>query len=143
VGKVAAEKPVLCYLGLGSNQGDRQQYLLRALEALRQTRRIQVRRVTSSQWTRPIGPVDQPDFLNAVAEIVTTLKPLELLDRLQDIEVRLGRVRVQHWGPRTIDLDILLYGRESIRQPRLTVPHSEIGHRPFVQQALQELGVRF
>ncbi len=91
--------------------------------------------------TLPIGPA-QSKYLNGVAAIETTLAPLGLLDRLQAIETRLGRVRTERWGPRMIDLDILFYGQETISHPRLTVPHPEIRQRDFVQRELKELGYR-
>jgi 2-amino-4-hydroxy-6-hydroxymethyldihydropteridine diphosphokinase len=141
--QVTTLQPVLCYIALGSNLGNRKRQLIRALELLRQTRSVSVLNVSSWQETHPVGLTDQPDFLNAVASIETTLKPLNLLNQLQWIEQRLGRVRTQRWGPRTIDLDILLYGQQHIRVPRLTVPHPEIGRRTFIQSALQELGARY
>jgi len=92
------------------------------------------------QETKPVGPVKQPDFLNAVARVETLLGPVELLDALLDIERRLGRARKERWGPRTIDLDVLLYGNRVIDHPRLRVPHPEIPYRPFVLEGLRETG---
>ena len=85
------------------------------------------------------GLTDQPDFLNAVLRGDTLLRPLELLDKIQAIENKLGRVREQHWGPRTIDIDILLYGSEVIDEPRLTVPHPYMTQRGFVLRPLADL----
>jgi 2-amino-4-hydroxy-6-hydroxymethyldihydropteridine diphosphokinase len=91
--------------------------------------------------TKPVGPRDQPDFVNAVARLCTHLDPLSLLARLQGIERAHGRVRDgTRWGPRTLDLDLLLYGREQIDEPGLRVPHPEIANRAFVLVPLAELG---
>ena len=140
--KVAEKTLTVCYLGLGANLGDRQENIRRALELLREAPGVRVLRVSTLEETPPIGPGRQANYLNAVAAIETTLAPLDLLDRLQAIETRLGRVRLERWGPRTIDLDILVYGKEFISHPRLTVPHPEIKHRDFVQRELKEVGYR-
>jgi len=100
---------------------------------------VRVLQISSLEETRPIGP-EQADFLNGVVSIETTLRPLDLLDRLQAIEKQLGRQHTEPWGPRTIDLDLLYYGHETISHPRLTVPHPEIGHRAFIQRELKEVG---
>ena len=136
------ETLTVAYIGLGSNLGDRESNLRQALERLAHAPNLRVRHVTPFQQTKPVGPQDQSDFLNAAVEIETTLAPLDLLDLLQKIEQELGRVRTRRWGPRTIDLDILLYGDQSIQEPRLTVPHPEIPNRPFVQEALLKLGAK-
>ena len=130
---------VLCYIGLGANLGDREENIRRALELLRETPGVRVLKVSTLEETEPIGPA-QPRYLNGVAAIETRLEPLDLLDRLQAIETRLGRARKERWGARTIDLDILIYGRETISHPRLIVPHPEIRNRWFVQRELKELG---
>ena len=133
--------PTRAYVGLGSNLGDRQANILCAIDLLRQEHGIAVGAVSTFVETRPIGPIqDQPAFINGVAVLETTLRPLPFLDALLSIEQRLGRVRKERWGPRIIDLDILLYGNEVVDHPRLKIPHPEIGHRPFVQAGLQELG---
>jgi 2-amino-4-hydroxy-6-hydroxymethyldihydropteridine diphosphokinase len=131
---------VAVFIGLGSNLGDRKSNIFRALDLLRQNRDIQVREVSTLLETQPVGPVhDQPLFLNAVAAIETSLVPHELLAQLLSIEQRLGRVRRERWGPRNIDLDILVYGNERIDLPNLKIPHPEIKNRPFVQAGLREL----
>jgi len=101
--------------------------------------RLRPRRVSSILETDPVGRVDQPRFLNAVAEIETDLRPQDLLGRLQDIERGLGRVRGERWGPRTLDLDLLLYGDERVASESLTVPHPELHRRRFVLDGLAEL----
>ena len=128
------------FIGLGSNMGNRKHNILRAVEMLSRTKGIEVSVLSTLVETKPVGPLpNQPDFLNAVIEIETALSPIELLDALLSIEARLGRVRAERWGPRTIDLDILLYGNKTIKHPRLTIPHPEIQNRPFVQAGLREL----
>ena|SRR5579864_7395133 len=127
------------FIGLGSNIGDRAALISRAITILGTTPGVSVTRVTLPTETKPIGPIQQPDYMNAVARIDTELGPMELLDRLQSIENQLGRVRAERWGPRTIDLDILIYGDQVIDHPRLKVPHPEIKNRPFIQEALKEL----
>lgn len=126
-------RPVLAYIGLGSNLGDRQGTLRSALA------RLAPRRVSSIVETEPWGRPDQPRFLNCVAEIETTLSPEALLDRLQELEREFGRARAERWGPRTLDLDLLLYGELEIRTPRLIVPHPFLAERRFVLEGLAEL----
>jgi len=121
------------YIGLGSNLGDRRAMIAGALE------RLQPRRVSTIIETAPWGVVDQPHFLNAVAEIDAELAPPALLDRLLEIERELGRVRRQKWGPRSIDLDLLLFGDRRIVSPVLTVPHPRLHLRLFVLEGLAEL----
>jgi 2-amino-4-hydroxy-6-hydroxymethyldihydropteridine diphosphokinase len=129
---------VISYVGLGSNLGDRQDNLSRALERLEELGPV---RVSSVQETDPVGVTDQPRFLNAVAEVETELPARELLVRLLAIERSLGRDRATEvrWGPRTIDLDLLLYGDETIDEPGLTVPHPRLAERRFVLEPLHEL----
>lgn len=124
---------VRAFIGLGSNLGDRQATLEAAL------RRLIPLRVSRIVETEPWGVTDQPRFLNAVAELDTGLAAEALLDRLQELERELGRTPGRRWGPRTLDLDLLLYGAESIQTPRLRVPHPEIARRRFVLQGLAEL----
>ncbi len=124
---------VLAYVGLGSNLGDRRAMIDGALERLRPAR------VSSVIETEPVGRTDQPRFLNAVAELETVLPPAELLERLLGVERDLGRVRSERWGPRTIDLDLLLYGDLELRTRLLTVPHPELHRRRFVLEGLAEL----
>lgn len=121
------------YIGLGSNLGDRGAMIARALEQLHP------RRVSTIVETEPWGVADQPRFLNAVAEIETDLAPAELLDRLLDVERGLGRVRKEKWGPRTIDLDLLLYGDRQVASEALSVPHPRLHERRFVLEGLAEL----
>jgi 2-amino-4-hydroxy-6-hydroxymethyldihydropteridine diphosphokinase len=124
----------LAYVGLGSNMGDREALIRRAAEA------IGARRLSSVRETEPWGYEAQPAFLNAVAELETTLAPGQLLDHLLDVERRLGRDRVgPKWGPRTIDLDLLLYGDEVVDEPGLHVPHPFLLERLFVLEPLAEL----
>jgi 2-amino-4-hydroxy-6-hydroxymethyldihydropteridine diphosphokinase len=124
----------LAYVGLGSNMGDREALIRRAAEA------IGARRLSSVRETEPWGYEAQPVFLNAVAELETTLTPGQLLDHLLDVERRLGRDRVgPKWGPRTIDLDLLLYGDEVVDEPGLHVPHPFLLERLFVLEPLAEL----
>src|SRR5262245_43723447 len=119
-------------IGLGSNLGDPQENLARAVASLRATPGIENVVVSQPLKTSPIGgPAGQGEFLNAAARFSTTLAPLELLDMLLGIETQLGRTREVHWGPRTIDLDLLLYGEEIISTPRLTVPHPRLATRKF------------
>ena len=124
---------VFAYIGLGSNLGDRREMISRALERLRPCR------VSTIVETEPWGVADQPRFHNAVAEIETEQEPAELLTRLLDVERGLGRVRKEKWGPRTIDLDLLLYGDRQIDSDTLSVPHPRLPERKFVLEGLAEL----
>lgn len=120
-------------LGFGSNLGDRRQTLRSAWNAIRETPDIQALRISDFLETEPVGgPEGQPDFLNAVGLILTVLKPTELLDVLQQIERTFGRERREHWGPRTLDIDILLFSDRIIETPTLIVPHPEMHRRDFV-----------
>jgi 2-amino-4-hydroxy-6-hydroxymethyldihydropteridine diphosphokinase len=131
---------VTSYIGLGSNLGDREAFLRRALELLRAEPDIDVTAVSSVRETDPVGLVDQPRFLNAVARIETDLAPRELLDHMLAAERELGRRRDgPRFGPRTIDLDLLLYGDEEIEEPGLVVPHPRLAERRFVLEPLHEL----
>ena len=127
------------YLGLGSNVGDREQQLNEALRLLDAQPGIQVTQVSSLFETAPVGYVDQPDFLNLCAEIETHLTPQEVLDCGLKIEQQLHRVRKERWGPRTLDIDILLYGNEIIENQALSVPHPRMAERAFVLVPLQEI----
>lgn len=130
---------VVCYIGLGSNVGDREVNLRSALDRLGECEGVEVTKVSSFIETDPVGGPPQGKFLNAAAELRTTLGPEELLDRLQEIENDLGRERTVKWGPRTIDLDILLYGNDVIRTERLTVPHPLMHERGFVLRPLSKI----
>jgi len=136
----AAETDV--FIGLGSNlPGDLDspsahiRLALNELAVLPNTRLIAASPLYSS---RAVGP-EQPDYINAVAQLATTLEPLALLDQLQQLEQQHRRVRLQHWGPRTLDLDLLLYGDQQIDHPRLTVPHPYMTQRSFVLYPLADL----
>jgi 2-amino-4-hydroxy-6-hydroxymethyldihydropteridine diphosphokinase len=126
------------FVGLGSNLGDRELNLRRALERLEELGPV---RASSFRETDPVGVTDQPKFLNAAAELVTEIGPRELLERLLAIERDLGRERTREarWGPRVIDLDLLVYGNEAIDEPGLTVPHPRLADRRFVLEPLCEL----
>jgi 2-amino-4-hydroxy-6-hydroxymethyldihydropteridine diphosphokinase len=124
---------VLAYVGLGSNLGNRGAVLAAALDSLRP------RRVSRIVETEPWGRTDQPRFLNAVAELETELPPPELHLRLQELETRHGRLRGERWGPRTLDLDLLLYGDLVLETDALSVPHPRLAERRFVLESLAEL----
>jgi 2-amino-4-hydroxy-6-hydroxymethyldihydropteridine diphosphokinase len=128
------------YVGLGSNLGDRERTLRAAVEALAAEEGIEVVAVSTLRETEPVGVGEQPRFLNGAAELETTLTARELLDRLLAVEQRFGRIRIpgEH-GPRTLDLDLLLYGDEVIDEPGLTVPHPRLHKRRFVLEPLAEL----
>jgi 2-amino-4-hydroxy-6-hydroxymethyldihydropteridine diphosphokinase len=122
------------YVGLGANLGDREQSIRDAVSAL-----PGVVVVSTLRETDPVGVIDQPKFLNGVAALETELQPQELLDLLLAVERRLGRERRERWGPRTIDLDLLLYGDEVIDEEGLTVPHPHLHERRFVLEPLAEI----
>ncbi len=111
------------YLGLGSNMGDKKKYLDQAVTSLDETRGCHVEKVSSYLVTKPYGGVEQDDFLNACLILKTFLPPQELLDRMHQIELEAHRERVIHWGPRTLDLDILLYDDEVMETDQLVIPH--------------------
>jgi 2-amino-4-hydroxy-6-hydroxymethyldihydropteridine diphosphokinase len=129
------------YVGLGANLGDREEMLQRAVELLAAEPGIEVVAVSSFRETEPVGYVDQPAFLNGACAVETELSPRDLLDRLLAIERVLGRERGKgpRWGPRTIDLDLLLYGQETVEEPGLTVPHPRLSERSFALEPLVEL----
>jgi 2-amino-4-hydroxy-6-hydroxymethyldihydropteridine diphosphokinase len=127
------------FIGLGANLDDRLRSLQHAVKCLDDTGGMQVTKVSSVYETEPVGPVDQPWFLNAVAEIDTCLSPAALLAQTQAIEGALGRVATSRWGPRTIDLDILLYGDRRIATTTLVIPHPELCQRAFAMIPLLEL----
>ncbi|AOT07017.1 2-amino-4-hydroxy-6-hydroxymethyldihydropteridine diphosphokinase [Pseudoalteromonas luteoviolacea] len=130
----------IVYIGLGANLVDPQAQLIKATNALSTHPAIKSLVVSSFYSSKPMGPQDQPDYVNAVARFETALEPEALLDQLQDIELRQGRVRKdERWGPRTLDLDILLFNNETISTPRLTVPHYGLCDREFVVFPLLEL----
>jgi 2-amino-4-hydroxy-6-hydroxymethyldihydropteridine diphosphokinase len=130
---------VKAFIGLGSNLGEREAMIREALEALAALPQTELLRASSLYDTEPVGDVDQPNFLNAVAQLDTDLPPRQLLWNLLLIEKRLGRERTRPWGPRTIDLDLLLYGDDVIEEDDLRVPHPEMIRRAFVLVPLVEL----
>ncbi len=128
------------YVGLGANVGPREETLRRAVELLAAEDGVQVVGVSTLQETDPVGVVDQPRFLNGAVAVETTLSPRELLDVLLRIERTLGRVRDgTRWGPRTVDLDLLVYADEVVDEPGLRVPHPHLQERRFVLEPLAEL----
>jgi 2-amino-4-hydroxy-6-hydroxymethyldihydropteridine diphosphokinase len=129
----------LAYVGLGANLGPREITLLRAVDLLAATDGVEVRAVSQLRETEPVGVVEQPLFLNGAVALDTSLSPQDLLDRLLEIERGLGRVRDVRWGPRVVDLDLLVYGDLQIDEPGLRVPHPRLYERRFVLEPLAEL----
>ena len=127
------------YIALGSNLSDPQVQLMAALRAMNALPNTRVIAVSSFYQSQPLGPQDQPDYVNAVACLETNLAPLVLLDELQRIEHEQGRVRLRRWGERTLDLDMLLYADHIIQSERLTVPHYDMHQREFVIIPLAEI----
>ena len=134
---------VTCYVGLGSNLanelGSPVEHLQQALAVMREHEQIQDVRVSSFYASAPMGPQDQPDFVNAVAGFETTLPPFELLAFCQQLEEQAKRARIRRWGERSLDVDILLYGEAQIAEPQLTIPHAGLPERNFVLIPLREL----
>ena len=124
------------YIGLGSNLGDSKHILAEAVLKLSSLGTVQVSKLYQSP---PMGPQDQPHYLNAVVQLDTELSPLDLLDQLQQFEKDAGRIRLRHRGERTLDLDLLIYGQEQIHNERLTVPHVGVLERDFVVIPLLDL----
>lgn len=130
----------LVYIGLGANLGDRGRTIRMALELLESDPEIDVVAVSSLRETDPVGYTDQPKFLNGAAALSTELPPRAVLERLLQIERELGRERSgPRYGPRTIDLDLLLYGNEEVDEPGLRIPHPRLAEREFVLEPLAEL----
>ncbi len=129
------------FVGIGSNLGEPERQIAAALEQLAAEDGIELVAASTLRETEPVGYLDQPSFLNGAAQLETALPPRELLERLLEIESRLGRVRGEgpRFGPRTIDLDLLLYGDETIDEPGLTVPHPRLAERRFALEPLAEL----
>lgn len=132
-------KKHIAYLGIGSNLGDKEAYLDYAVDQLGKDDYVTVNKVSSYIVTEPYGDVEQDDFLNGCLEIETLYSPEELLALIHDIESGAGRKRLIHWGPRTLDIDILLYDREIIMEEDLKVPHIEMAKRAFVLEPLCEI----
>ena len=133
------------YLGLGSNMGAKITNIKNAVEAIGAIEGIRVIKISSLYATEPWGKKDQAGFINAAVEIVTSLTPGQLLERLQEIEIKMGRQRSEKWGPRIIDIDILLFGDEVLESRKLTVPHPHMRNRLFVLIPLEEINsaIRF
>ena len=130
---------VTVYLSLGSNLGDRLGNLREALERLRRLQGVAVERVSAVYESEPVGVTDQPRFLNLAARISTTLEPQALLQAVKAIERELGRRPGPRWGPRPIDIDVLLYSDQTLQTPQLTLPHPEMLRRAFVLVPLAEI----
>jgi len=127
------------FVGLGANLGDRAANLRAALERIAALPETRLVRVSAIRETEPWGVTDQPPFLNAAAELCTALEPEALLSALKEIERALGRTPSCRWGPRLIDIDLLLYGDRAVRTESLTLPHPGILERPFVREPLAEI----
>lgn len=134
------EKSVTAYIGLGSNLQQPIQQINQALQLLKELPRTHLTAASPLYRSAPLGPADQPDYINAVAALTTQLSPLVLLDGLQAIEEQQGRIREgERWGPRTLDLDLLLYADQQIHNARLVVPHPGLGDRNFVLYPLYDV----
>jgi 2-amino-4-hydroxy-6-hydroxymethyldihydropteridine diphosphokinase len=129
------------WLALGSNLGDRARYLEAAREALPQAG-VTLVRVSRVAETEPVGIRDQPQFLNQVLEVETSLEPRPLLDAIKQIERQLGRTARQRWGPREIDIDILRYDGRTVDEPGLQIPHPELQNRAFLLELLEDIDAR-
>ena len=130
---------MICYIGLGSNLADPAHQIRQAVIALHRLPATRLIQCSSLYGSTPVGPADQPDFINAVAAIDTDLPALDLLHAMQVLEQQTGRVRTRHWGERTLDLDLLLYGDQQITLPELQVPHPRLAERAFVLGPLHEI----
>jgi 2-amino-4-hydroxy-6-hydroxymethyldihydropteridine diphosphokinase len=129
----------VAYIALGSNLGQREVFLAEARRAISALATTRVLGQTDAEETAPIGPVTQGPFLNQMIAIETELSPQDLLAELKRIETNAGRVRSVRWGPRTLDLDIVLFEKQSVREPGLTVPHPELSNRDFWLRELASL----
>lgn len=127
------------FLGLGTNLGDREENLIRCLGALGAVENLKLVRISSIYETEPVGVTDQPDFLNMVVEIDTSLSPIELLLSVKKIEKELGRKKTYRWGPRLIDIDILAYKDLILEEKELFIPHQRLAERLFVLIPLREI----
>jgi 2-amino-4-hydroxy-6-hydroxymethyldihydropteridine diphosphokinase len=132
-----------CFIGLGGNLGRVDETFERALELLRALPNVKVGAVSTFRRTFPVGENAGDPFLNAAAELSTTLPPAELIGQLQAVENECGRVRTVHWGPRTLDLDLLFYGSETVQEPKLIVPHPAVWYRRFVLDPLAQIATDF
>lgn len=129
----------IVYIGLGSNLEQPHQQIKKAIQSLHELDAITVIRNAGYFESKPMGPDNQPDYVNTVVELETTLSATELLNQCQQIESKQGRVKTRHWGERTIDLDVLLYGKEQINLENLIVPHVGLCQRDFVFKPLLKL----
>lgn len=129
----------LCYLSLGSNQKSPERQVRQAIHSIKNMPQTCMIRASKLYWTKAWGLGAQQDFCNAVVKISTCLSPLSLLKHCQNIELRQGRVRRKHWGPRSLDIDIILYAERSINSPKLTIPHPYFLERDFVLTPLLEI----
>jgi 2-amino-4-hydroxy-6-hydroxymethyldihydropteridine diphosphokinase len=134
---------VKAFLSLGSNMGDKREYLIKAINLIEQHREITLVKAASFYETKPVGYLEQDLFLNTVIEVDTGLNPRDLLKAINEIEQQLGRERNTRWGPRTVDIDILTYGQEMIDEEDLTIPHREMKNRGFVLIPLLEIAPDF
>ncbi len=134
---------MIYYLGLGANLGERERTLRRAIEGIKKIPAVKLLRVSSFYETEPWGVENQPNFINAAIKISSELAPLALLGELQKIELKLGRIRREHWGARTIDIDILFIEGQKISSERLTVPHKFLFDRDFALVPLKEIFPKF
>ena len=130
---------VLVYISLGSNLGDRENNIKKALDKISAHPAIKVVRISSNYETDPWGHTDQPKFINAAAALETTISAKDLLNYFKKIEQELGRTETFKWGPRVIDIDILTYGEQTINEPDLIIPHPRMQEREFVQKPLNEI----
>ncbi|MBR1691863.1 MAG: 2-amino-4-hydroxy-6-hydroxymethyldihydropteridine diphosphokinase, partial [Lachnospiraceae bacterium] len=127
------------YIALGSNMGEKETYIREGIAALEGNSHCRVKKISGLITTKPYGGVVQEDFLNGVLELETLLSPHQLLDFIHEVETKAGRKRLVHWGPRTLDLDILFYDEEIIDTPQLTIPHADMANRDFVLEPLCEI----
>jgi 2-amino-4-hydroxy-6-hydroxymethyldihydropteridine diphosphokinase len=136
---ITETKPVLAYIGLGANLGEPVAQVRRALAEVAELDEVEVLQVSRFYRNPPLGPKEQPWYINAVAQVRTRLTAEELLRALRRLETALGRVRGEHWGPRIIDLDLLLYDGEEVNTAELVLPHPEMHRRAFVLAPLAEI----
>jgi 2-amino-4-hydroxy-6-hydroxymethyldihydropteridine diphosphokinase len=137
--EITAIKPVIAYIGLGANLGEPRRQVEEAIRRLGEAEEVEVLKASRLYLTPPLGPPGQPWYVNAAVRVKTRLTPEELLRVLIGIERAMGRVRGERWGPRLIDLDLLLYNGEVLAGPELTVPHPEMHRRAFVLAPLAEI----
>lgn len=135
-------EPIDAFIALGSNLGDPLDQIARAFEALNRLPHTRVLRASKCYANPPMGPQDQPDYVNAVVLLSTRLAPLDLLDALQALEHAAGRYATRHWGERVLDLDILTYGAKTIQHERLTIPHAGMAQRRFVLAPFAEIAAQ-